>query len=162
MIQHKRHTRQKALVRFPCHALILASFDYSLADQKLYFCIADRSKNLRLIEQCEFFQCITMSQTPELSDILLIHSESSVCLSNCTVNFPNFYIFFNSLCSFSLPPLLLFLFSFCFPAFCLIFSSSFIFLFLFFSFLICPSPLVEFLKLAFRSRLFLMPIGVQF
>lgn len=103
---------------------------------------AGRSKNLRLIEQCEFFQCITISQTPELSDILLIHSESSVCLSNCTVNFPNSYIFFNSLCSFSLPPLLLFLFSFCFPAFCLIFS-SFIFFFSFSS-LILSLPLLNF------------------
>ena len=98
---------------------------------------AGRSETLRLIYQCEFFQCVTISQTPELSDILLIHSESSVCLSNCAVNFPNFYLFFNSLYSFSLPPLLLFLFRFCFPAFCLIFSS---FLFLFFLLLHCPSP----------------------
>lgn len=108
------------------------------------YCARD-GKNLKLILQYEFFQCITITQIPGLSNNLLIHSESSLSLNICTVSISAFCILFFlfTLSPSCLPLLLLACFSFCFPPFYVSVSPSFLSL-LFFSSVVLPFPLLPF------------------
>lgn len=87
MTQYEKSARQKTLTSLPSSCTYFGIFLIIVQrTTSMFLYCTGRCENLRLIQQYEFSQCTTITETPELSKFLLIHSETSLSLSNCTVS----------------------------------------------------------------------------